>query len=101
MKITLCVEENKIECKKSGSGIKAIYQISHFDLRKQRKKSHLLRETKNKIRNGWEIMSRNPTPPLKFSPPLPPSFRESPPFNPEIFQTPPFSNFGLNLKAPL
>ena len=52
MKITLCVEENKIECKKSGSDIKAIYQIPHFDLRKQRKKnkrSHLLRETKNKI----------------------------------------------------
>ena len=37
MKITLCVEENKIECKESGSDIKAIYQISHFDLRKHRK----------------------------------------------------------------
>ena len=49
MKTTLCVEENKIECKESGSDIKAIYQIPHFDLRKQRKKSHLLRETKNKI----------------------------------------------------
>ena len=51
MKITLCVEENKIECKESGSGIKAIHQIPHFDLRKQRKikKSHLVRETKNKI----------------------------------------------------
>ena len=50
MKITLCVEENKIECKESGCDIKAIYQIPHFDLRKQReKKSHLLRETKNKI----------------------------------------------------
>ena len=49
MKITLCVEENKIECKESGSDIKAIYQILHFDLRKQREKSHLLRETKNKI----------------------------------------------------
>ena len=34
MKITLCVEENKIECKESGSDIKAIYQIPHFDLRK-------------------------------------------------------------------
>ena len=38
MKITLCVEENKIECKESGSDIKAIYQIPHFDIRKQRKK---------------------------------------------------------------
>ena len=37
MKITLCVEENKIECKESGSDIKVIYQIPHFDLRKQRK----------------------------------------------------------------
>ena len=37
MKVTLCVEENKIECKESGSDIKTIYQISHFDLRKQRK----------------------------------------------------------------
>ena len=37
MKITLCVEENKIECKESGNDIKAIYQIPHFDLRKQRK----------------------------------------------------------------
>ena len=37
MKVTLCVEENKIECKESGSDIKAIYQIHHFDLRKQRK----------------------------------------------------------------
>ena len=47
MKITLCVEENKIECKESGSDIKAIYQVAHFDLRKHRKnkrKSHLLRE---------------------------------------------------------
>ena len=26
-----------IECKESGSDIKAIYQIPHFDLRKQRK----------------------------------------------------------------
>ena len=49
MMITLCVEENKIECKESESDIKVIYQIPHFDLRKQRKKSHLLRETKNKI----------------------------------------------------
>ena len=51
MKITLCVEENKIEYKESGSDIKAIYQIPHFDIRKQIKneKSHLLRETKNKI----------------------------------------------------
>ena len=54
MKITLCVEENKIEYKESGSDIKAIYQIPHFDLRKQRereriKKSHLLRETANEI----------------------------------------------------
>ena len=52
MKITLCVEENKIECKDRGSDIKAIYQIPHFDLRKQQKKlkkNHLLRETKNKI----------------------------------------------------
>ena len=52
MKITLYVEENKIECKESGCDIKAIYQIPHFDLRKQRKnpkKSHLLRETKNNI----------------------------------------------------
>ena len=51
MKITLCVEENKLECKESGSDIKAIYQIPHFDLRKQRrnKKRHLLRETKNII----------------------------------------------------
>ena len=49
MKITLCVEENKIECKESGSDIKAIYQIPHFGLRKQRKKSDLLRETKNEI----------------------------------------------------
>ena len=48
MKITLCIEENKIECKESGSDIKAIYQIPHFDRRKQRKKS-CLRETKNKI----------------------------------------------------
>ena len=48
MKITLFVQENKIECKESGSDIKAIYQIPHFDLRKN-KKSHLLRETKNKI----------------------------------------------------
>ena len=51
MKITLCVEENKIECKESGSEIKAIHQIPYFDLGKQKKKkkSHLLRETKNKI----------------------------------------------------
>ena len=51
MKITLCVEENKTECKESGSDTKAIYQIPHFDLRKRKnkKKSHLLRETKNKI----------------------------------------------------
>ena len=52
MKITLCDQENKIECKESGSDIKAIYQIPHFDLRKQRKnekKCHLLRETKNEI----------------------------------------------------
>ena len=50
MKITLCVEENKIECKESGSDIKAIYQIPHFDLRKQKNlKKYLLRETKNKI----------------------------------------------------
>ena len=43
----------RIECKESGGDIKAIYQIPHFDLRKQRenlkKKTHLLRETKNKI----------------------------------------------------
>ena len=38
MKITLCAGENKIECKESGSDIKAIYQIPHFDLGKQRKK---------------------------------------------------------------
>ena len=65
MKITLGVEENKIECKESGSDIKAIYQIPHFDLREQKKikKSHLLRETKNKISNGWKVMSRNPNPP--------------------------------------
>ena len=37
MKITLCVEENNIEFKESRSDIKAIYQIPHFDLRKQRK----------------------------------------------------------------
>ena len=37
MKITLCVEENKIECKDRGSDIKAIYQIPQFDLRKQQK----------------------------------------------------------------
>ena len=37
MKIILCVEENKIECKESGSDIKAIYQIPRFDFRKQRK----------------------------------------------------------------
>ena len=53
MKVILCVEENKIECMESGSEIKAIYHIPHFDLRKERKnkikKSHLLRETKNKI----------------------------------------------------
>ena len=49
MKITLCIEENKIECKENGSDIKAKYQIPHFDLRKQGEKSHLLRETKNKI----------------------------------------------------
>ena len=35
MKITVCVEENKIECKESGSDIKAIYQIPHFDLREK------------------------------------------------------------------
>ena len=38
MTITLCVEENKIQCKERGSDIKAIYQIPHFDLRNQRKK---------------------------------------------------------------
>ena len=38
MKITLCVEENKIECKDRGSDIKAIYQIPQFDIRKQQKK---------------------------------------------------------------
>ena len=38
MKITLCGEENKIECKESGSDIKAKYQIPYFDLRKQKKK---------------------------------------------------------------
>ena len=37
MKITLSVEENKIECKESGSDNKAINQIPHFDLRKQKK----------------------------------------------------------------
>ena len=88
MKITLCVEENKTECKESGSDIKAIYQIPHFDLRKliKNKKSHLLRETKSKIWNGWKIMSRNPNPPLEM---FTPSFRECSPFNPEIFQLPP------------
>ena len=51
------------ECKESGSDIKAIYQILHFNLRKQRKKkSHLLRKTKHKISNRWKIISRNPPP---------------------------------------
>ena len=49
MKITLCVEENKIECKESGSDIKAIYQIPHLTSENRGKKSHPLRETKNKI----------------------------------------------------
>ena len=51
MKITLCVEENKIECKESGSDIKAIYQflILTSENREKIKKSHLLRETKNEI----------------------------------------------------
>ena len=57
MKSTLCIEKNIFECRESISDIKAIYQIPHFDLRIQRiiknkrknKKSHLLRETKNKI----------------------------------------------------
>ena len=54
MKITLCVKENKIECKESGNDIKAIYQIPHFDIltsenREKIKKSHLLREIKIKI----------------------------------------------------
>ena len=47
MKITLCVEGNKIECKEGGSDIKTIYQIPHFDLRKPGKKK--LKESKNKI----------------------------------------------------
>ena len=79
MKITLCVKENKIECKESGSDIKAVYQIPHFDLRKQRKnkKSHLLRETKNRIFElDWKLCPGIHSPPLKFSPL---SFRESPP----------------------
>ena len=52
MKITLCVEENKIECKGSGNDIKVIYQIPHFGLRKQRKnkKNHLSRETKSNLK---------------------------------------------------
>ena len=101
-KIALCVEENKIKCKESGLDIKAIYQIPHFDLRKQRKnkKSYLLWETKNKIWNGWKIMSRNPTPLLEIftllfqgkPPPLPPLIQK--------FFWPPLWNFGLNLNPP-
>ena len=51
MKITLCVEENKITCKESGSDIKAItkFLILTSENREKIKKSHLLRETKNKI----------------------------------------------------
>ena len=32
----------KIACKESGSDIKAIYQIPHFDLRKQRKNQKIV-----------------------------------------------------------
>ena len=84
MKITLCVEENKIECKESGSDSKAIYQIPHFDLRKEKLKIKF--EIDEKLCPG--IQTRPPPPLEIFSP----SFRESPFFNPEIFQTqpPPF-----------
>ena len=34
----------------------------------ERKKSHLLRETKNNIWNGWKIMPRNATPLEIFTP---------------------------------
>ena len=46
MKITLCVEENKIECKESGLDIKAIYQIPHLtseNREKNKKKSSVER----------------------------------------------------------
>ena len=47
MKITLYVEEDKIECKESESDIKAIQQILHFDLRKQRKNQKMSSAERN------------------------------------------------------
>ena len=66
MKITLCVEENKIECKESGSVDVTLKQYTKFlnltsenrekndkktktKQKNKTKKSHLLRETKTKI----------------------------------------------------
>ena len=54
MKITLCVEENKIECIRIVEVTLKQYTkfLNLFDLRKQQKKflkNHLLTETKNKI----------------------------------------------------
>ena len=89
MKIKLCVEENKIECKGSGSDIKAIYQIPHFDLRKQRKN-----KIKFKLKIKFEMDGKlcpgiqpPPPPTLKLSPP---SFRKSPlPLIQKFFNPPP------------
>ena len=91
MKITLCVEENKIDCKENESDIKAVYPDSSENREKNQKRSHLLRETKNKISNGWKIMSRNPNPHLKF---LPPSLIQK-------FFKPPFLKFWLESQIPI
>ena len=70
-----------IEFNKSGSDMKAIYQISHFDLRKQRKnlkKCHLLRETKTKFGMDRKLCP-GIHPSSKFSPPPPALFQGKPP----------------------
>ena len=65
------------ECKESGSDIKAIYQILHFNLRKQRKKkSHLLRKTKQNFKSMENYIQKSTPLPLKFSPP--PLFQGTP-----------------------
>ena len=78
MNITLCVEENKVECKESGSDIKAVYQIPHFDLRKQRKKVICSEKLKIKFEMDGKLCPRIHPPPSFFFGlnPNPPPFRK-------------------------
>ena len=63
MNITLYVEENKIECKESGSDIKAIYQMLHFDLRKQKKNVACWEKLKLKYEMDGKLCLGIQTPP--------------------------------------